>query len=97
MQVSSGIAEPSVGTLVDTLRLGESCPPAAMQGWFPDPEDWGTREAMKLRTLNRDHAGGVGPLRYGGAQLIRTGIGPSSQHAPAAFQKMVPEWLKRFV
>ena len=95
MQVSSGIAEPSVGTLVDTLRLGESCPPAAMQGWFPDLEDWGTREALKLRTLNRGHAGGVGPLRLiGGAQLIRTGIGPSSQPAPVSFQKMVPEWLK---
>lgn len=53
-------------TLVDTLELGESAHQQPMQGWFPDPEDWGTREAMKLRTLNGDHAGGVGPLRCGG-------------------------------
>lgn len=70
---------------------------AAGLNWNPDPEDKETREAIRLRTLNRNQGGGwhSGMWRSPVNQGRNQPGPPGSQPALVAFRKMAPKELKQ--
>lgn len=96
MQASPSIGEPKYRKSGQFRRtacnLESPAHQAAGLNWNPDLEDKETREAIRLRTLNRDQ-GGSWPSVMWRSPVNQPGP-PGSQPALVAFQKMAPKELK---